>query len=100
MGSEQAIAFFKSFRVAPWSLPGWVTDLPIITPHDTLFGAGSVAFGLNPYGKAALGYLALKELMGDVAFKAALHEFMARWNGKHPLPWDMFNTFNDASGQN
>jgi len=29
----------------------------------------------------------------------ALHEFMARWNGKHPLPWDMFNTFNDASGQ-
>jgi len=100
MGEEQAIAFFKSYRVAPWSIPGFVADLPIITPHDTLFGAGSVAFGLNPYGKAALGYLALKELMGDVAFKQALHEFMARWNSKHPLPWDMFNTFNNASGEN
>jgi hypothetical protein len=22
-----------------------------------------------------------------------------RWNGKHPLPWGMFNTFNAASGQ-
>jgi len=100
VGEESAIAQFKSFRVAPWSLPGYVTDLPIITPHDTLFGGGSVAFSINPYGKAALGYLALKDLMGDVAFKQSLHEFMARWNGKHPLPWDMFNTFNDASDQN
>jgi hypothetical protein len=25
---------------------------------------------------------------------------MARWHGKHPLPWDTFNPFNDASGQN
>ncbi|WP_432807753.1 M1 family metallopeptidase [Pantanalinema sp. GBBB05] len=100
MGVENAIAFFKAFRVTTWSTPGVGNDIPIITPHDTLFGAGSYAFGDNPYGKAALGYLALKELMGDVAFKAALHEFMVRWNGKHPLPWDMFNTFNDASGQN
>ena len=24
---------------------------------------------------------------------------MERWEGKHPLPWDMFNTFNDVTGQ-
>jgi hypothetical protein len=100
MGEEQAIDLFKSFRVTSWSKPGVGNDIPIITPHDTLFGQGSTAFSDNPYGKPALAYLALKELMGDVAFKQALHEFMARWNGKHPLPWDMFNTFNDASGQN
>lgn len=100
MGEEPAIALFKAIRVANWSTPGVGNDIPIITPHDTLFGQGSFAFADNPYGKPALGYLALKELMGDVAFKQALHEFMARWNGKHPLPWDMFNTFNDASGQN
>jgi hypothetical protein len=34
--------------------------------------------------------------MGDAAFRTALHTFMARWNGKRPLPWDMFNSFNDA----
>lgn len=100
VGEEQAIAVFKAYRVAPWSVPGFVSDLPIITPHDALFAQANIAFSINPYGKPALGYLALKELMGDVAFKQALHEFMARWNGKHPLPWDMFNTFNNASGQN
>jgi hypothetical protein len=34
--------------------------------------------------------------MGDEAFKKGLHTFMERWNGKRPLPWDMFNSFNNA----
>ena len=25
---------------------------------------------------------------------------MIRWNGKHPIPWDFFNTFNNVSGKN
>jgi hypothetical protein len=25
---------------------------------------------------------------------------MNRWNGKHPLPWDFFNTFNNVAGKN
>jgi hypothetical protein len=25
---------------------------------------------------------------------------MERWNGKHPLPWDFFNTFSNVSGKN
>ncbi len=24
---------------------------------------------------------------------------MERWNGKHPTPWDMFYSFNDATGK-
>jgi hypothetical protein len=24
---------------------------------------------------------------------------MNRWNSKHPIPWDFFNTFNNISGQ-
>jgi hypothetical protein len=98
MGKEKAIEFFKEFRVADWaSDPSQSQDLPIITPGTNLNGG---AVGNNQYGKPALGYLAVKELMGDATFKKALHEFMRRWNGKHPLPWDMFNTFNAASGQN
>jgi hypothetical protein len=34
--------------------------------------------------------------MGEPAFRTALHEFIARWNGKRPLPWDMFNSFSHA----
>ena len=71
-------------------------DIPIITPADTLRGQPVSRDG---YDKAALAYLSLKELMGDKAFGEALHEFMARWNGKRPLPWDMFGTFNDVSDQ-
>ena len=56
----------------------------------------NVAYGINAYGKPALGYLALKELLGDAMFRKSLHEFMNRWHGKHPIPWDMFN---DASGR-
>ena len=97
MGDEKADNIFKQFRVSRWiktaSADG---DLPIITPGDAMTGAG---LGNNQYGKAALGYLALKDLMGDAEFKRTLHEFMARWHGKHPLPWDMFNSFNSASGK-
>jgi hypothetical protein len=56
-------------------------------------------FRFNEYGKAALGYLALKDLLGDAEFKRSLHEFIGRWHGKHTLPWDMFNSFNNASGK-
>jgi hypothetical protein len=98
LGVPAADELFKNFRVklVGWQNPTSGNELPIITPHDSLYGQTSV-FAFNQYGKAALGYLALKELMGEAAFRAALHEFMARWHGKRPLPWDMFNSFNDAS---
>ena len=37
--------------------------------------------------------------MGDEVFKKSIHEFITRWNGKHPLPYDLFNTFSNVSGQ-
>ena len=95
MGVPAADMLFKAFRSSPLALPLSSMDLPIITPHDALWSQSAV-FGFNQYGKAALGFLALKDLLGDAAFRAALHTFMARWNGKRPLPWDMFNSFNDA----
>ena len=98
MGPARAEEFFKQFRVAGWiNDPSPVEDLPIVTPEDVL---KSNAWGNNAYGKAALGYLALKDLLGDATFRKSLHAFMDRWHGKHPIPWDFFYTVNDASGQN
>ena len=97
MGDEQAENIFKQFRVARWiKVPTADGDIPIITAGDAMTGGG---LGNNEYGKAALGYLAIKDILGDAEFKRVLHEFIARWNGKHPLPWDMFNSFNSASGK-
>jgi hypothetical protein len=98
MGAGQAEELFKQFRVQ-----GWVNNkssdqmIPIIYPADALEPKG---FGNNIYGKAAVGYLAVKDLLGDALFKKCLHAYMDRWNGKHPIPWDFFNSFNDVSGQN
>jgi aminopeptidase N len=39
-------------------------------------------------------------MLGDAAFGTALHAYMDRWHGKHPIPWDFFNTFNDVTGRN
>ncbi|HKP77210.1 MAG TPA: M1 family aminopeptidase [Longimicrobiaceae bacterium] len=97
MGQAREEEFFKQFRVNGWiNDPSPVQDLPIVTPEDVLKGA---AYGNNAYGKPALGYLAVKDLLGDDVFRRALHAYMDRWHGKHPIPWDFFNTFNDASGR-
>jgi hypothetical protein len=98
MGKERGDAFYKDFRVNNWiGDPSPLEDLPIVTPGDVLKGP---AYGSNAYGKASLGYLAVKDLLGDALFKRCLHEYIARWHGRHPTPWDFFNTFNDASGRN
>ena len=96
-GTEKANQAFKLFRIEGWIKSATADgDISIITPGDALTGRG---FGDNEYGKAALGYLALKDLLGDELFKKSLHEFISRWNGKHPQPWDMFNSFNSGSGR-
>ncbi|HMH23320.1 MAG TPA: M1 family metallopeptidase [Puia sp.] len=98
IGKEKAETLYKQFRVTNWAEDGSPgEDLPIITPGDGLTGSG---LGDMEYGRPSLGYLAVKDLLGDVLFKKCLHEYMGRWHGKHPIPWDFFNTISDASGQN
>lgn len=98
LGKQRADDFFRQFRVTGWATnPSPLEDLPIITPEDALTGG---AWGDNAYGKAALGYIALRDMLGDAAFGNALHAFMDRWHGKHPIPWDFFNTFNNVTGRN
>jgi Peptidase family M1 domain len=98
LGGPKADEIFKSFRINRWAHnPASYEDLPIITPGDALYDN---ALGNNEYGKASLGYLAAKDLLGDEMFKKCLHAYMDRWHGKHPIPWDFFHTFNDISGQN
>jgi peptidase M1-like protein len=92
LGRDRATTNFQQFRVTGWAHdPSPMSDLPIITPNST---------GNNGYGKPALGYLALKDMLGDSLFRKGLHGYMDRWHGKHPMPWDFFNSFNDVTGRN
>jgi len=98
VGKAREDSLYADFRVKSWiSDPSPLEDLPIITPEDML---KRPAYGNNAYGKASLGYLAVKDLLGDALFRKSLHAFMDRWHGKHPIPWDFFNTMNDVSGKN
>ncbi|MFT3682295.1 MAG: M1 family metallopeptidase [Ferruginibacter sp.] len=98
IGKERMDPFFKSFRIKSWANSNASSQvIPIITPADVLTARG---FGNNIYGKAAVGYLAMKDLLGEALFKKCLQEYMNRWNGKHPVPWDFFNTFNNVAGKN
>ena len=73
LGKAKADSFFRTFRVAGWVQdPSAASDEPIITPTST---------GDNGYGKPALGYLALKELLGDARYQqgaAPVHGRVAR----------------------
>jgi len=52
------------------------------------------------YRRPGAAYEFLRGLLGDDLFKKCLIDFMTMWNGKHPLPYDFFFSFNKTSGQN
>ncbi len=97
VGEKRAEEFYKQFRVIGWIKDrSSAQDLPTITPSSEL----RAGYGNNSYGKASLSYLALKDMLGDPLFKKALHTYMDNWHGKHPIPWDYFNSMNSGSGKN
>lgn len=97
VGKEKAEALYKDFRVDRWIHDASTAeDQPVITPSSELRGG----YGNNSYGKPSLSYFALKDMLGDALFKKALHGYMDRWHGKHPIPWDYFNSMSNITGKN
>jgi hypothetical protein len=72
-------------------------DLPIMTLTTQQTGT---AFFINSYPKPGLGYLYVKDMLGDSLFTKALHYYIQQWNGKHPMPFDFFNCMNAGAGKN
>jgi len=72
-------------------------DLPITTLTTQLNGTSMF---LNSYVKPALGYLYIKDYLGEELFTKALHYYISQWHGKHPMPFDFFNCMNTGSGKN
>ena len=72
------------------------TEMPPMIPSILLKGN---SYRMAAYSRPGLAYDYLREVLGDELFTKALQEFIKRWNGKHPLPYDMYNTFNEVTGQ-
>lgn len=76
---------------------GTKDDSPIITLSPDLKGAATFT---NSYPKPGLGYLFIKDYLGDELFTKALHHYITQWQGKHPMPFDFFYSMNEGSGKN
>lgn len=76
---------------------GTESDPPITTLTTQLNGTPMF---LNSYVKPALGYLYIKDYLGDELFTKAIHYYIEKWHGKHPMPYDFFNCMNTGSGKN
>lgn len=75
---------------------GTESDLPIVA----LSTETDAAYFTNSYPEPAMGYLYVRDLLGDSLFTRALHFYISQWNGKHPMPLDFFNCMNTGSGHN
>jgi hypothetical protein len=72
------------------------TDLPIITLSTEI----NKAYFTSSYPKPAMGYLFVKDMLGDEIFYKGLHYYIQQWHGKHPMPLDFFYCMNTGSGKN
>lgn len=73
-------------------------ELPLMVPtyqHNNYSSSRTAS-----YTRPAVAYSMLRMTLGDDMFKKALKEYMSRWNGKHPVPYDFFHTFENVTGEN
>lgn len=72
-------------------------DVPPMVLSYELRGA---SYRTASYRRPGAAYEFLREILGEELFKKCLHEYMNRWNGKHPIPFDFFFTFSQTAKQN
>lgn len=78
------------------SIAGTENDVPPMVKSRNL----STAYRNASYQRPSQAYFTLLDLLGYETFHTCMTEYMNRWQGKHPAPFDFFQTWNQASGQN
>jgi hypothetical protein len=83
--------------VRPYSnVAGTENDVPPMVKSRNL----SAAYRNAAYQRPQNAYFTLLDVLGYEKFHQCMTEYMNRWKGKHPAPFDFFQTWNQASGQN
>jgi len=76
---------------------GRETDIPpIVLSYDLR----NPSYRTASYRRPGAAYDFLRGMLGDDLFKSCLADFMSKWNGKHPLPYDFFFSFDKTAEQN
>jgi hypothetical protein len=88
----------RSFHILGYQFnAGTEHDIPLAAPSNKLRGK---AYTISAYSRPGAAYDILRDMLGDELFLKSMHSFIDRWNGKHPIPYDFFYTFNEETGQN
>jgi len=78
-------------------LAGTDDDIPMMIPSLSL---PYNSYRNSAYDKSSIAYEILRDMIGDELFLQVLKEFINRWKGKHPTPYDFYFTFNEVTGKN
>jgi hypothetical protein len=71
-------------------------DAPLMLPGDD---CPQALYFIMYYDKTAQALAALRAVLGPDVFHRAFVEYGRRWIGKHPQPYDFFNTMASVSGR-
>jgi len=71
-------------------------EMPMMVPSFYMKG---YEYYVASYYRPEIAYRVLQNILGDKLFKKALQEYIIRWNGKYPSPYDFFFTFNEVAGE-
>ncbi len=71
-------------------------DIPLSVPTTQM---NEQTYMMQNYGRAAVGFYFLHDMLGNELFSKVIKEYITRWKGKHPTPTDLALTFNAVTGQ-
>lgn len=80
------------------SVGGEEFDVPLIVPSVNF--ESLLPYKTHAYTRPSMALKALQNYKGLEKFRLALKEYINRWKGKHPIPYDFFFTFNDVYNEN
>ncbi len=83
------VGYYTAFAGKEMEMPSMIPSILLRSP----------SYRVASYSKPGIAYHYLQDLLGREIFRNVLQEYMKRWNGKHPIPYDFFNSFNNYLGE-
>jgi hypothetical protein len=90
--------YFKSRIKTYNTYAGAEGEVPVMTLTDHL--RTRQPYRQASYNKSYIANIVLMDYLGEQRFIQCIREYIIRWAGKHPMPYDFFNTFSEISGEN
>lgn len=75
---------------------GTNSDISLMGPSTNM---NLTTYFMQNYGRAAIGFYYLHDMLGNEMFTKVLKEFIYTWESKHPTPTDLALTFNSITGE-